>query len=110
MISLLTLLTFMLAASFQTIVGSSGELLDEATLLGIVTEADTDEPISDAEVQIAELDIQISSDVQGAFFIQNLEPGAYTLSVAHDDYEIYESEVTLNDGDDKVIEIILNPN
>lgn len=58
---------------------------------GIVTDAETGEPISDVEVQIEELAVSATTDEEGKFeFTDIQEDGIYTVVIEHDGYERYE--------------------
>ena len=109
MISLKMLLIVLVAATLQLSLGNSEKQQDEASLLGIVTEADNDQPVNGATVHIADLDLRLSTDVQGTFFIPEIEPGTYTLSIEHDDYESHEKEITLDGGDEHTVEVVMKP-
>lgn len=42
---------------------------------------------------------EVTTDEHGAFLLENLEPGAYHLTVTREDYSDYDSYVTLVEGD-----------
>ncbi|PCI34911.1 MAG: hypothetical protein COB60_05170 [Flavobacteriaceae bacterium] len=65
-------------------------LTQSVSVAGTVLDAqDTDEKLVFAEVSIKELDLQIETDMEGAFSFQ-LSPGSYTLEVAFIGYEAQE--------------------
>ncbi len=74
---------------------------DMATALkvsGVVTDAETDEPIPNVEVQIEELAVSETTDDEGKFEITDIqEGGIYTVVVEHEGYERYEETHEIRD-------------
>ncbi|HKI46609.1 MAG TPA: DUF2012 domain-containing protein [Balneolales bacterium] len=68
------------------------------TLTGTVVNAETNEMISDASVEVEDSDMSATTDDNGAFTIEGLSQGSYTLKISAEGYK--ESEVKVNVGDD----------
>lgn len=65
---------------------------------GVVTDAETGEPIPDVEVQIEELAVSETTDEEGKFEITDIqEGGIYTIVIEHDGYERYEETHEIRD-------------
>lgn len=68
------------------------------TIAGTVVNAETNEMISDANVEVEDSDMSATTDDNGAFTIEGLSQGSYTLKVSAEGYK--ESEVKVNVGDE----------
>lgn len=68
------------------------------TIQGVVVEGTTDEPIPGANVIIEELGIGEATDLNGAYTIENVPPGTYTLVVSFIGFRRYETIVELAPG------------
>ena len=67
-------------------------------IAGIVQEADTGEPLVGANVLIEETSLGASVDVDGTFFVINVPPGSYTVSIEMLGYETAElSKLSIKD-------------
>jgi len=79
-----------------------------ASISGTVKINDSLEPLSDANVFLANTNLGCSSDQNGYFAITGIEPGKYQLTASHIGYELHREWVELKDGDRQFIEIRLN--
>ena len=68
------------------------------TLTGTVVNAGTNDMISDANVEVENSDMSATTDENGAFTIEGLTQGSYTIKVSAEGYK--DSEVKVNVGDD----------
>lgn len=65
---------------------------------GVVTDAETGDPIPNVEVQIEELAVSETTDDEGKFEITDIqEGGIYTVVVEHEGYERYEETHEIRD-------------
>ncbi len=79
-------------------------------LRGTVTDADTKQPIADANVTIPGTYFGAATDLDGVFFIYNVPPGAYDVRVSCLGYtEQIISGVMIPPTGDKMLEIKLKP-
>lgn len=58
-----------------------------ATLYGVVTDAQTGNPVNGAVIELVGTSWSDTSDYSGGFRITGIEPGTYTVRVSHPDYE-----------------------
>jgi outer membrane cobalamin receptor len=81
-------------------------------LAGFIHDAETDQPLIAAIVEVNESHLFSFTNTQGYFEIQNLEPGYYSLSVSHLGYKSIELKnivVNLDQLNQLVIELELYP-
>lgn len=84
---------------FGCIDDDDDDLIKENGITGRVTDADTNEPIAGALVQIAGIDTgSVATDSDGRFFFEDVSDGAYEVTVSAVDYDDYKGTVTVNDG------------
>lgn len=88
---LLTTFLFGLLLSF-TAFAQSG------TVTGIVTDANTGEPLIGTTVQLVELQRGTPSDTDGSYEITNVPAGTYTLRVSFVGYQTHEQEIEVGSG------------
>ena len=105
--SMLMLLTLVFALSFNPIVNTVEQNDEHASLSGVVFDAVEEIPVEGAEVTLN--DHSATTDEEGMFSIGELEEGTHSLTVEHENYEAYETEVTLEEKEEKSIEIALQP-
>ena len=75
-------------------------------ITGTVTDANTGDAISDAEIVLGDTETKATTDEYGSFTIEEVEPGAYTLTVSADGYENTETEVDVaEDGANVAVEL-----
>jgi len=68
------------------------------TLSGTIVNAENNDAVSDAEIEVEDSDMSASSDSDGAFTIEGLSQGTYTIKVSAEGFK--ETEVKVNVGDD----------
>lgn len=73
------------------------------TLSGTVVNTETNEMISNATVEVEDSEISGSSDDTGAFTLEGLAAGPYTLKVSADGYKDYEVKVNVGDNMQKIV-------
>lgn len=105
--SLLVLLTLVFAVAFNPAVNTIEKDDEHATLNGVVFDAWDETPVEGAEVLLN--DYSATTDEEGTFLFEDLEAGTYMLSIEHEYYETFETEVTLEEEEDKSIEVVLEP-
>jgi len=99
LVALLVMLTFALSSVAQERKGTiSGHITDSSG--GV---------LQGAEVSIEAKAIKVASDVQGQFFIRDLEPGSYTLLVTYVGFANSTQTVTVTGGQVATIDIKLAP-
>ena len=92
----------------------SESLAQKATLKGLIKDSETGEVLPAANIIVQRSGDSFrtgrSSDLNGTFEIQNLDPGTYTVTVSYIGYVKYiNTEVQLEPGETKVLEIALVP-
>lgn len=68
------------------------------TVIGRVTDEQTQGPITAAQVFIPSLDTGGLTQRNGHYLLQNVPPGKYTLSIARIGYQTIQMEITLDSG------------
>lgn len=76
-----------------------------ANLYGTVVDS-TMQPLADIEVRIQGLDKAVTTDEQGRFSFDRLEPGNYTVVVQAPEYQPWSKEVEVTD-EGKELQIVL---
>ncbi len=68
-------------------------------------------PIADATVTIASLGIDTTTDAQGLFWFEDLEPGTYFLEATKDTYDTVQSSVVVEAGVDRpdIVRMLIDP-
>lgn len=80
---------------------ASDENPAQLSIIGIVTDQATSDPIQEAEVSIASEGITVLTDSNGAFGIASLANGSYNLEVAHPNYQATSlNDVVVDDSGD----------
>ncbi|MEX0647635.1 MAG: SusC/RagA family TonB-linked outer membrane protein [Balneolaceae bacterium] len=79
-----------------------------STISGVITEAETNEPIPQVNVFIVELERGDATDLDGAFEISGVEYGTYTIRASSVGYTTYEESITV-DSEETNINITLDP-
>ena len=78
---------------------------EKITVSGIITDAETKQPILYANVAFPELGIGTSSNEKGEFVIQSVPVGSYTFSVTYIGYKEYSINITLKKDVDLKIKL-----
>lgn len=78
-------------------------------ITGEVVDASTGEALSDIQITVEESGESATSDSDGKFTIENLEPGMYTLNVEANGYERWSQTVEVQQDGDAEVEIRLQP-
>lgn len=81
---------------------------DSYLLSGLITDADTGEPISFAYVHIEELNRTAVADAEGKYEIKNVPAGNFTLSIHRIGYRTQTQEISIKEADE-VVNIQLRP-
>lgn len=76
---------------------------------GEVVDASTGEALSDIEISVEESGETATTDSDGRFTLENLEPGMHTLNVEADGYETWSQTVEIQQDGDAEVEIRLQP-
>ncbi len=77
-------------------------LSQQNTLSGIITDAETKEPIAFANVFFANTRIGVSSDAEGKFSLTGFPSGKYDLTVTFVGYNTYQQSLEFNNSEFKV--------
>ena len=80
-----------------------------ATLTGTVTDAESGGPLPLANVLIVGARRGTTTDENGRFRIEEVEPGTYTVRVSFVGFETAEPRVTLNPGRTATLDVALDP-
>lgn len=75
----------------------SNQAAAQASLAGTVVDDSTQQAIADVEVRIEAIDESATTDSEGNFSFDNLQPGTHTVSVSASDYEHWSREVEVVD-------------
>ena len=78
-----------------------------STISGIVT--NNREPVEFANIYLEEAKKGTTTDEAGAFFINRIRPGEYTLRVSYIGYKTYNTNITVKYGQDLNLDISLEP-
>ena len=78
---------------------------EKITVSGIITDADSKEPILYANVAFTELGIGTSSNEKGEFIIKDVPVGSYTFMVTYIGYKEYTINITLEEDVDLKIKL-----
>lgn len=99
----LILVLCFLASNFTIALSQSG------TIRGIVTDAETGEPLIGATVLIQESSSGTATDLDGKYTLQNVEPGTHELQVSYVSYQPKTvSDVEVKTGEVLVMNVTLN--
>lgn len=69
----------------------------QAELSGQAVNADTQEPVSGANITLVNEDEETTTDEDGSFSFEELDPGTYTLNARAEGYENWEQEVEVTE-------------
>lgn len=72
-------------------------VLEDAHISGYVWDAVSETPVAGIDVKIEGHDLKATTNEEGYFSFETLEPGEYTLKVEHEGYETYEQVFTVED-------------
>nr|WP_284700164.1 TonB-dependent receptor [Gracilimonas sediminicola] len=86
----------------------SAPVEDSYLLSGLITDADTGEPISFAYVHIEELNRTAVANADGRYEIKNVPAGNFTLSIHRIGYRTQTQEISIKEADE-VVNIQLRP-
>jgi len=82
---------------------------ETASINGYITDSRTGETLIMANVALLEINRGTSSNTSGYYTITNVPPGTYTLAASYIGYRRYETEVTLEPGQNLRLNIELLP-
>jgi len=74
---------------------------DTAILTGFVTDADNDEPVMTAQLELVGKQIGAATDLDGKYLIEQIPPGTYTVSASFIGYKTVTEQITLRAGDNR---------
>ena len=80
-----------------------------AALAGVVLDAEDGSPLIRASVEVVETKQGISTDAQGRFLLDRLEPGEYTIRAGHLGYGIDQQTVMVTLEDPVTLTFLLEP-
>lgn len=76
-------------------------------LRGIILDAETEQPVSNAHIYLAGADRGNIANAEGMFIFPRLLPGDYTMFVSHMGYRRYQREISVSPGSDASTEVTL---
>ena len=82
---------------------------DAGSVSGIVRDAETHDPLPSVNVIVEGLDRGTASEIDGAFYIGNLPPGAYELTFSFIGFASQHAHVVVRAGETISIEVELSP-
>ncbi len=91
-------LTFLLTLFFISSLATSATAQATGTILGMVLDERTNDPLIGANIQIKGTLAGASSDINGHYVILNVQPGEYTLQVSFVGYLTKEKIIEVNAG------------
>lgn len=74
-----------------------------ASLEGKVVDSISEQSLIGIKVVLVEAELSDSTDSRGVFNFSDLTSSSFTIRIEHDDYEIYEEKITLEDGYNGVV-------
>lgn len=80
----------------------------EATLSGKVVDDSTEQSLSGVEINIEGMDESATTDSEGNYNFDSLQPGNYTVTVEAEGYDTWEKEVEITE-ESKTLDIRLKP-
>ncbi len=80
---------------------------DTGTLAGTVNEADTGEPLVGANVVVGETNLGTSADADGAYRIEDIPAGSYTVRVTFIGYQSQRESVSIRAGETTRLDVAL---
>ncbi|MDP8289184.1 MAG: carboxypeptidase regulatory-like domain-containing protein [Candidatus Electryonea clarkiae] len=79
------------------------EMLHLATIAGTITDSETEEPVEGAEISFGDTLYSAISDTDGIYSIEDVEAGAYDVSiVAEGYYEYTEDEIEIEEHENEI--------
>ncbi len=66
-------------------------------ITGVVYDKETNRPIGNARVLVKELNVEVRTDDDGSYKIENIVPGAYTLIFTAPGYQSYSASIAVED-------------
>ncbi len=97
----------LLLISIVCLFGFAAAYAQTGTLTGTVTDAESGETLPGANVLIQELNRGASTDGNGEFTIQNIEPGQYKIRVTFVGYSAFNETVQITAGQETELNIAL---
>lgn len=88
----------LLLFSLMCLTSISFAFAQSSTISGTVTDAETDEPIPQANVYITELQRGDATDFEGSYEISNVEHGTYMVRISSVGYATLEESITVDDN------------
>jgi len=77
------------------------------SIKGHILEFETNEPLPGASIRIVELNRGLSSDVKGAYHLENIAPGKYTLQVSFVSFTTENIPIEITSGNELTIDVKL---
>ena len=97
-------------ASILTLAGcSNDEIPGFGSIYGIVTDAQTNQPVYGATVSLSPGYLSTTTGIDGHFEFVDLEPGQYKIQVQASDYESNSIQIQVNAGGKSIGDISINP-
>lgn len=96
-------LTLALAILFGLNYQAMGQDTFRASFEGKVIDSKSEQSLTGIKVVLVDTELSDSTDSRGVFNFSDLTSSSVTIRIEHDDYEIYEEKVTLEDGYNGVV-------
>ena len=71
----------------------------EMSISGTITEDDSENPLEGADVVVRGTNVGASTDSDGKYLLENIDPGEYVLDVFYIGYETVSREIVVDEGD-----------
>ena len=101
--------TFFTVFIFALLGAGNAAWAQDGNITGTVLDAETEQTVPGANVVIDELQQGTATDAQGAFELNGIAPGDYTLTVSYLGYESTSTPVTVEAGETTDVEILITP-
>jgi hypothetical protein len=82
---------------------------DRASVNGFITDSQSGETLLSANIAIMELNRGTSTNTSGYYSLTNLPPGTYTITATYIGFRRYETEITLEPGENRRLNIEMIP-
>ena len=82
-------------------------LAQQGSLRGKVIDEGTNEPVTGAVILMESTSLGAVSDAQGNYRITSIDPGNYTLKISYIGYETFSQDLSINAGQEKVLDVFL---
>ncbi|HEX6982897.1 MAG TPA: SusC/RagA family TonB-linked outer membrane protein [Balneolaceae bacterium] len=101
-----TLLLFVIGFFASPVIAQSAQ---EGSLQGVVTDAETGDPLPGVNIYLSDLQIGAATDTEGNFEIDNIPAGSHPIRASFIGYQTFEGTVTITPSEITTLDIQLKP-